>query len=1181
LEKFSSKQICFWVSSHLWCYLTLIYFTGASSCNEKPIQLKKPETGNKWQAIPILPEKDLSPPKKSQIFDANLPKSERAGKPNVRIDSTNKGLPFFTNYSLEQGLLSNNITSGIIDKNGNLWFGTDGAGVSKFDGKGFTNYTSANGLPSNEVSCIMADKDDNIWFGTLGGGASKYDGKRFTNYSKKDGLAGDGILCIIQDRAGKIWFCSAGDNDGGISVFDGSHFKNFTIAHGLNSNKIRTILEDRSGEFWIGTDAGVSKFNGTQFTNYTVRNGLANGIVNSIVQDKSGFLWFGTQGGGVSRYDGKTFSNYTTIQGLVDNRIRSIFQDSGGNLWFGSDGGGVSKFDGNVFSNYTTNQGLADNSLRSIIQDKNGNLWFCTIGGGVSKYNYSCLSYYIATQWLNNYLINSIIKDNSGNLWLGTNGLSKYDGKKFVNYDINHGQSDIRISDMILDNKGNIWLGTSNGAKKFDGEKFVNYSVSEGLAQNSILAVMQDNNGAIWFGTEGGGVSKFDGKSFLNFSVAQGLPSNYIHAIKQDKKGVIWFGTDNGISKFDGRHFTNFAKEDKAAGDKIFCIIQDKNGNMWFGTDGGGACKYDGNKFTNYTTALGLPDNIISAIAEDTMRNLIWFATDKGLAGLSENPPVNGSKQGDQFEIFNYNSGYPIVEVNTLCPDNKGILWLGCGDNKLIRFDYGALKKNTEPLSLEIQNIKLNNENICWNNLYHRSGINNVPDSLALLNEMFTTFGRSLPQETLDSMHDNFDRIRFDSIGKLNPIPVNLVLPYQYNSISFDFVAIEPDLPRQVKYQYILEGYNKEWSSPANSTTAVFGNLNEGNYSFRLRALSPYGAWSESLYKFTVLPPWFRTWVAYLAYVVSLVGFIWVFIYYRSKQLRYENRILEEKISLRTDQLKVEKEKVEQTLTELKSTQVQLIQSEKMASLGELTAGIAHEIQNPLNFVNNFSEVNGELIEEIFHANETGEHNEIRDLLSILKENEEKIKHHGKRADAIVKEMLQHSRANPGIKEPTELNALADEYFRLAYHGFRARDKSFNVKMITEYDKAIGNINIIPQDIGRVLLNLYNNAFYAVSEKKKSADTGFQPSVSVTTKQVIISTGEKTVSIIVKDNGCGIPQKVVDKIFQPFFTTKPTGQGTGLGLSLSYDMVKAHGGEIRVETKEGEGTAFSIRLLKI
>ena len=262
---------------------------------------------------------------------------------------------------------------------------------------------------------------------------------------------------------------------------------------------------------------------------------------------------------------------------------------------------------------------------------------------------------------------------------------------------------------------------------------------------------------------------------------------------------------------------------------------------------------------------------------------------------------------------------------------------------------------------------------------------------------------------------------------------------------------------------------------------------------------------------------------------------------------------------------------LQQSLEELKAAQAQLIQSEKMASLGELTAGIAHEIQNPLNFVNNFSEVSIELVDEMNDEIDKGNLEDAKQIAQDLKQNLEKINHHGKRAGDIVKGMLQHSRSSSGVKELTDINALADEYLRLAFHGLRAKDKTFNATLKTDFDETIGDINIIPQDIGRVILNLITNAFYVVNEKSKQAITGYEPIVSVSTKKI----GDK-VSISVKDNGNGIPQKVLDKIFQPFFTTKPTGQGTGLGLSLAYDIVKAHGGELKVETKEGEGSAFSI-----
>ncbi|MES2108819.1 MAG: ATP-binding protein [Bacteroidota bacterium] len=273
-------------------------------------------------------------------------------------------------------------------------------------------------------------------------------------------------------------------------------------------------------------------------------------------------------------------------------------------------------------------------------------------------------------------------------------------------------------------------------------------------------------------------------------------------------------------------------------------------------------------------------------------------------------------------------------------------------------------------------------------------------------------------------------------------------------------------------------------------------------------------------------------------------------------------------------EIKAARKRTEDTLNELRATQKQLIQSEKMASLGELTAGIAHEIQNPLNFVNNFSEVSIELLAELQEEAKAGHAGDVIDIAADLTQNLEKINHHGRRADAIVKGMLEHSRASTGQKQPTDLNKLADEYLRLAYHGLRAKDKSFNAELITHYDGTLPKIKMVPQDMGRVILNILNNAFYATQQKAKNAGTAYKPEVTVAT---IAQDGQAVIKV--KDNGSGIPADIKDKIMQPFFTTKPTGEGTGLGLSLSYDIVvKGHSGKIDVLSKDGEYTEFIVTL---
>jgi signal transduction histidine kinase len=353
----------------------------------------------------------------------------------------------------------------------------------------------------------------------------------------------------------------------------------------------------------------------------------------------------------------------------------------------------------------------------------------------------------------------------------------------------------------------------------------------------------------------------------------------------------------------------------------------------------------------------------------------------------------------------------------------------------------------------------------------------------------------------------------------------------------------------------------------ANVESALFGNMGIVHSTSELNYLED-GVQNSYYVRRTIVFRWEETgWRAVHLHVSEPSAHLIEGESFPEKALKAQNAELKKQVEVQT-------EKLTSSLTELKATQQQLIESAKMSSLGELTAGIAHEIQNPLNFVNNFSELNAELIDELKTDLESGDTQKAVEVANDIKDNEEKINFHGKRADGIVKSMLMHSRASTGKKELTDINTLTDEYLRLAYHGLRAKDKSFNAVFETNFDPSIEKIKVVPQDIGRVLLNLFTNSFYSVTEKNKHQTEKYTPTVSVSTKKI-----NGKVQISVRDNGMGIPQKVMDKIFQPFFTTKPTGQGTGLGLSLSYDIItKGHGGEVRLETKEGEFAEFIIQL---
>lgn len=1126
----------------------------------------------------------------------------------VSEDAQGKGL--FSTYTTDEGLALDQIYCSYKDKNGNLWFGTSGGGVSKYDGKTFTNYTKLQGLANNVVWSILEDKNGNLWFGTDGSGVSKYDGKVFTNYSVIQGLANDVVFSIKEDKKGNLWF---GTLKGGVSKYDGKTFTNYSTEQGLPNNAVRDIIEDNDGTMWFGTlGGGLSRFDGKHFTTYTTADGLSNDTIRSIHQDKKGRIWLATDGGGLCEYDGSKFICYTTMQGLASNKVWTVTEDNKGNIWAGTNGGGASKFDGQRFTNYTTLQGLVNNNVRCITEDERGNIWFGTFGGGVCKFEGKSFSNYTKAQGLPNNVVYSITEDNSGNLWLGTfgAGVCRYDRKSFTCYNTAQGLINNLIYCTAKDSKGNLWLGTfEGGVIKSDGKRFSNYTTEQGLANNVVFCIKEDRSGNLWFGTSGGGVSKFDGKSFTNFTKDQGLPDNEVFCITEDKKGNLWFGTSGaGICRFDGKSLTNFSVDQGLADNMVWAITEDNDGNIWVGTQQGLSVmpqkKADmlqqivGNDtmlaeplFQSFTNKDGLPDNFITQVVQGDDQKL-YIGTNLGICELIPGAAANApEKQWHAGRIFNSHTGYPVKDVNAgsgaMFKDSRGIIWIGTGSDKtgLVRFDPKAEITNSDkPPVVVIQSIKINQESPIWNDLDTTFTVQAVKAMHTAPNiaEEINAFGRPLTDAERNTDREKFGDISFRGIRSWYPIPENLVLPYDKNSISFDFNAIETGKNHLVKYQYMLVGYDKDWNPAGDKSTATFGNIYEGSYTFKVRAQSPEGLWSQPLsYTFRVLPPWWRTWWMYVLYAV-IIGSAIVFIFrWNTKRIIYQKNVLERKVALATTQIREEKENVEaqkkiveDTLKVLESAQAQLIQAEKMASLGELTAGIAHEIQNPLNFVTNFSDINKELIDEQIEELKAGR---IEDAIAIaddIKQNEAKINQHGKRADAIVKGMLQHSRTNPGAQEPVAINKFADEYLRISYHGLRAKDKEFNVTIKTEFDDTIGSVNMVPQDIGRVLLNLFNNAFFAVKQRQKNTgDATYEPTIVVATKKQPGKT-----EIIISDNGTGIPAGIVDKIFQPFFTTKSSGEGTGLGLSLSYDIIKAHGGEIKVKSKEGEGTEFIIQL---
>jgi signal transduction histidine kinase/ligand-binding sensor domain-containing protein len=1049
-----------------------------------------------------------------------------------------------------------------IDHDGNIWIGTDGGGVSIYDGYKFKNISTLQGLANDVVYGLSADSKGNMWIATAGGGASKFDGDSFYNYNTENGLASNFIIDIAEDKKGYIWFATSNK---GVTRYDGSSFIHFTADDGLAENAVNCITVDSFGNIWFGTRAGgVSMYQERAeagrrdfFSNFSVTDGLGHQEIWQIIEDRGGNIWFATGGGGVSRYNGEQFLNFTTSEGLPENVVNTIAEDRSGNIWAGTASGGVVLFMENAFRIFTSQQGLGANSVYGITEDLSGNLWFGTNGGGITKYDGTAFTSFSTDQGLAHSLVISSFRDSRGNLWFGTGGggVSLYqEGSKgsrnatFTTYNTKNGLPDNVVYSIIEDSVGNLWFGTGGGLVKFDvnlvpvGQAgFTAFTTTHGLAANTVYGLLEDSKGIIWIGTAGGGLSRFDGKSFANYTTAHGLSNN-----------IVW------------------------------SILEDKLGNLWFATQGGGVTRFDGTIFSEFTSRQGLSDDNAYDLLEDNEGN-IFIGTNRGFTVVPEyamHLPVQELKP--YLEYYNTSHGYPVRDVNKgAFFDSRGSIWVGNGSFKtaLVSLDYKSIeKKKTKPIA-RIKSISLNDKAISWTSLLPADHKRNQPDNPnSYFVDEILKLGKVLSDEERQALREEMKSVRFSGISRFENFPEQLVLPNSHNSVTIDFGTDELARAHLIEYSYILEGYNKNWSPAIKKTTATFGNISEGDYTFKVMARytgpADEGArgWSEAVvYSFKVLPPWYRSWWAYTLYgIFFLLGVRRVHTFQKKRTLRKERERAQRK------ELEQARE-IEKAYSELKATQAQLIQAEKMASLGELTAGIAHEIQNPLNFVNNFSEVSRELISEMNEELAIGTEASVqlaREIAGDIDQNLEKIYRHGKRAGDIVKGMLQHSRTSSDQKEPTDINALADEYLRLSYHGLRAKDKSFNADFKTDFDPNLPKINVIPQDLGRVMLNLVNNAFYAVHERSKKGETGYEPKVTITTQL----TANSQLLIAIKDNGPGIPDEIKNKIFQPFFTTKPTGQGTGLGLSLSYDIVKVHGGELTVETKKDEGTVFLITI---
>lgn len=1120
----------------------------------------------------------------------------------------------------------------IQGKDGTIWIGTHfSGGLTSFNPntEKFTNYYNTKdeitGLHFADFIPIMEDSKGRIWLKTIDRASNSNRLERFdpatesfSHYPIKpswNSSFGFSFFAIDEDSKGNVYVAES--TTGIYKMAATSTELELVYPIDLLSknkqarNQLHHIMVDSEDRLWASTNQGLSVIDlSTQQVSKHVHvtsdpTSIANDTVGMSYQDLKGQIWVSTRRGTLNQFkeDTNTFQRIDLNQdqiGLPKEITNAegtfpIAENEDGIWFFVANPNGPLYFlyydhDTRKFTKYNDRFNNPNNQSNhyptTAIIDRSGLLWLGNNDVGINRQNPTAdrvQRFYHDpedSRSLPNDTIYSLLEDRKGAIWITTqNGMSKFypEENRFESFYLSGDET--KFSKVLEDDRGKVWVGSVNGLHHIDVQSNQLQMVFE--RKGGVTPLLTDTDGNIWLSYQGtGGIGIFNPTTkvivkeyFYNKEDTTSIQSNTILFMLEDHKDRVWLGSARGLSRFN-RNEDNFTRYQSNPDDStslsdnrilfmmedseerlwigtnvaglnlyveetdsfrnwkdpdtfltIFTGIEDKNGTLWFGTWGTGLYKFDpkSEAMTRYTEKDGLMGNTVPMIIEDDYGNL-FLPTDKGLSHFEVATEV--------FENFAEDDGYqsflPWVEyIKPLLKTRNGDVWIA-GLNGLHHIQPQKLiDANTLPPEVLITSLQIDDQIFA------------------------AADGNILSQHISQS----------ESIS----------LSHEQNDLIFSYVGLDYARPQENHYSYFLENFDKDWSTPSTEREVRYSNLSPGTYTFSVKASNADGVWNytgKSL-QVVIKPPWWRTWWAYLLYLSILAFLIWFII---KKQKEEAVRVEKEK---NKDRELAQAKEIEKAYAELKATQVQLIQSEKMASLGELTAGIAHEIQNPLNFVKNFSEVSTELIDEMNEEIENGDLDEIKALSADLKQNLKIIAHHGTRASSIVKGMLDHSRASTGEKISTDINALCDECLRLSFHGLRAKDKSFNAEYETNFDDSLPEIKVMSQEIGRVFLNIINNAFYAVDQKRRSSPSDhYKPKVSISSTKV-----KDHIEICIKDNGIGMSKETFEKIYQPFFTTKPSGEGTGLGLSISYDIItKGHGGELKVESIEGEGSTFTILL---
>ena len=809
----------------------------------------------------------------------------------------------FKSYTIEDGLPVSTVLTMIQDSRGYLWLGTQGGGVSRFDGYNLVNFNSEKGLANNTVRTILEDSKGNLWIGT-DDGISFYDGYLFRTINKNNGLSGTMVLKIYEDKQNNIW---AGTDEGlnkigFINNYDSVNIKTYSYIDGLSYNLIFDIYEDRYERLWLafyGGGVNILTFSDSAevHVDKLFRGIIPSDIVLTIEEDSKGNLWFGTGDEGVFEIEGFTDSSLGKIKtfninnGFPDNTVWDILSDNDGNIWFGTDKAGIVKYDQDQFRNYSIEQGFPDKQVLCLFQDSEENIWTGTFSNGICRLIGEHFSHYTEEQGLTSSQVYDIDQDTKGDYWLASHGgglinLTFINDKPvFKSYTTEDGLPDNYLNSIYITEDNNIWLATNeNGISKFDGKKFINYNEESHLANNYVNCIMVDSRGQVWSGTKCG-ISLLNDKGFFTINEENWeLPHNEVQTIIEDKKGNIWVGTLDGLAEFKDSTMTTFDEEEGLYIKEIYALAEDTDGNIWIGTNGGGLFMYNTSSQEAQPIKLVADKsllrstNIVSLVFQND--SVLLVGTNIGFDKLILD------KKGEIISAKNYykSNGFIGMEnnLNSILKDNKGNIWFGTVKG-ITCYKPDLEKINTKPPINHLTELDLQFKNVDWS-------------------------------ENADSLYP------------WTLLPRSLILPHSENHLTFKWTGISLSNPENVRYKYKLDPVDMDWSPSRQLSEQTYSGIRPGDYSFMVISENENRIWNEEplVFDFTIKPPFYQTWWFITIMVVLAIIVIISYIKYREKQLIREKRMLEKKVTERTVEIRKQKTEIEdqKDIIEQKNTDI-------------------------------------------------------------------------------------------------------------------------------------------------------------------------------------------------------------------------------------------------------------------